>query len=218
MSNASSHIYERLKEDIIDLKYRFGQKIVDNEIASQFGVSRTPIRETLSKLERDGFVKKIPNVGYFINRISIQDIKDLYFVRGIIELEGVKLALKNMDEEKIISLEKIVRNSRKLLEAKNLTEYAKASWQMHRTFVLYGENRLLYQMFNAMSEKLIMAANIGFREQKRLFKGQNDHETIIAYLKKNKWKELIRFLKKHIKEAEKNTIETIMSNPANIFC
>ncbi|HDH86475.1 MAG TPA: GntR family transcriptional regulator, partial [Desulfobacteraceae bacterium] len=97
MGNASSHIYERLKEDIIDLKYRFGQKIVDNEIASQFGVSRTPIRETLSKLERDGFVKKIPNVGYFINRISIQDIKDLYFVRGIIELEGVKLALKNMD-------------------------------------------------------------------------------------------------------------------------
>jgi len=218
MGTTTNNIYNELKDQIIHLKYDFGQRLPDTEISVQFGVSRTPVREALSKLERDGFIKKTPNVGYFINRISIQDIKELYFVRSIIELEGVKLALKNMHKEKIISLGKIVLNSRKLLEAKNIAEYAKASWQMHKTFVSYGGNNLLSEMLNDMSEKLLMAANIGFREPDRLFKSQSEHETIIEYLKKNDSKELIKFLKKHISGAEKNTIENIMSNPANIIC
>ena len=218
MRTTTNDIYNELKNQIIHLKYSFGQRLPDTELSAQFGVSRTPVREALSKLERDGFVKKTPNVGYFLSRVSIRDIKELYFVRGIIEVEGVKLALKNMDNEKIASLEKIVGKSRKLLEGRNIIEYAKTSWQMHKTFVSYGGNNLLCELLNNMSEKLLMAANIGFREPNRLFTSQSEHETIIEYLKKNNSKELIRFLKKHIRDAGENTIDNIMSNPANIFC
>lgn len=215
--NMSDIVYTKLKNQIINLNYRFGQKLNDSELALKFEVSRTPIREALSKLERDGFVLRIPNVGYFLRQFSLRDIKDLYYVRGLLEISAVKLAIKNLDSEKINRLHQIVSNARVLLEEDNLEKYTMASWQMHKELVSYCDNKLLYQLISHLSEKLIMAARLGFSNPDRLFISQEEHEILINYLQNGQAKVFINYLKRHIANAERNTLESIVENPDRVF-
>lgn len=90
-------VYERLREALIDLTFPPGQPLREAALVERFGVSKTPIREALVRLERDGLVEIAPYRGARARVYSDEDVRQFYEVRAILETEGVRLATEQAD-------------------------------------------------------------------------------------------------------------------------
>lgn len=114
MGSISDQVYEGLREEIVEGLLRPGERLSDRDISARFGVSPTPVREALKKLEQDGFVERC---GKFrvVRRLSVRDLRELYFVRKLLEPEACFLAASNLRPEKVEELEGLLLGMEKCL-------------------------------------------------------------------------------------------------------
>ncbi len=106
----------RLRHLILSRELRPGERLVQSELAEQLGVSRTPIREALHRLESDGLVKLSPNKGASVADLSTSELEDIYSIRIAIEGYGAYLAAQSITNEDLERLEALVRRMRELFE------------------------------------------------------------------------------------------------------
>ena len=140
--NKKSTAYEHLKKKIICGLLQPGEPLNEAILSKEFKVSKTPIREALQRLERDGFVEDIPGRGCFVSRISFQDIKELFEIREILECEVVKRAALKGDPEKIEAVRKKFESLESNADRSPRSQF-KAGDQIHTYIVeAFGNNRL----------------------------------------------------------------------------
>ena len=101
-------VFQQIRSDIINGKYKENDELRENTIGKELGVSRTPVREALRQLELEGLVSIIPNRGAFVTGISHKDIKDIYLIRSLLEGLCARWAAENISEEKLTELEEII--------------------------------------------------------------------------------------------------------------
>lgn len=99
MENKKAAVYGKIKQRIIDGALSPGFPINENEFARDLNVSKTPLREALSQLEKEGLIEKIPGRGSAVRHITFQDIRDIFEVREIIECGAAKKAALRHDEK-----------------------------------------------------------------------------------------------------------------------
>jgi len=105
MSNSTaSVIYQEVKNDIIHNHYKAKQRIAEENIAKKFGASRTPVREALRRLEQEGYVECIQNVGTFVRQLSTKEVADYYDVRGLLEGLCARRAAERATQENVHEL------------------------------------------------------------------------------------------------------------------
>jgi GntR family transcriptional regulator, rspAB operon transcriptional repressor len=97
-------VYERLKEKIINQEIKPGGLINDVSLSRELEVSKTPIREAIQQLEKEGFIENIPGKGAFASRISIQDVRETFEIREMLECETIKRAAIKHDPNKLFAL------------------------------------------------------------------------------------------------------------------
>ncbi len=95
------YAYQAIKKDIIEGVLRPGTLISENELAEKLGISRTPVREALHRLESDRFLKIYPKRGIFVPDISVKDVRDLYSIRAVLEPFAARLATKSILMEEV---------------------------------------------------------------------------------------------------------------------
>jgi len=100
-------IEESLKIDILTGKLRSGQRIVEQNLCDQYGLSRTPIREILRRIEAEGLIETIPNRGAFVRGFSARDIDDFYLLKSALEIQCVRWAIERITDEEMDLLEQI---------------------------------------------------------------------------------------------------------------
>src|SRR5260370_21550249 len=88
----SKRVYQALKRDIITGVHPPGEALSEKDLAERYSSSRTPVREAAVRLQQDHLLKIIPNRGYFITKISVQDLTDLYDYRAAVEFACAELA------------------------------------------------------------------------------------------------------------------------------
>ena len=103
----SDYVYDKILEDIVQLKYVPGEKISETQLSAVLEVSRAPIKNALAKLEKEGFVSIKPQYGTFVSEISVERAKGICEIREILEAEAVRKAVHNISDETIQSLEKL---------------------------------------------------------------------------------------------------------------
>ena len=103
----SNHVYEALKADIVSLRLEPGALVQEETLARRLGVSRTPVREALRRLEQDGLVQILPKKGIIVTSISISDIREFFQLRLALEPLAARLAAEAMPEEEIRHLREL---------------------------------------------------------------------------------------------------------------
>ena len=93
-------VYENLKRRIISHSLSPGEPLNESVLTKELGISKTPIREALQQLEKEGFVENIPGKGSFVSRISIQDIREMFEIREILECEVIRRVASKGDLNK----------------------------------------------------------------------------------------------------------------------
>lgn len=98
-------IEEELKIDILSGKLRSGQRIVEQDLCDRYGISRTPIREILRRIEAEGLIETIPNRGAFVKGFTQQNIDDFYVMKSALEVQCIRWAIERITDDELDMLE-----------------------------------------------------------------------------------------------------------------
>jgi len=167
-------VYENLKKRIINHQLKPGESLNESVLTKELGISKTPIREALQQLEKEGFIENIPGKGSFVSRISIQDIREIFEIREILECEVVKRAAMKSDPDKIGGIRKKFETESN--GDKNSRDQFKAGDRIH-TFIFesFGNKRLL-EYYKRLQEHIIRMRLYFFNQLHQERSGQSFKE------------------------------------------
>jgi len=94
-------IYQSIKRDILSCVYQPGEQLSANQLAERYKLSATPVREALNALEQEGLIEAIPRIGFFVSRITIKDIRDMFEYRIILEGATAEMAARYITDEEL---------------------------------------------------------------------------------------------------------------------
>jgi DNA-binding GntR family transcriptional regulator len=138
-------VYENLKKRIISHALSPGEPLNESVLTKELGISKTPIREALQQLEKEGFIENVPGKGSFVSRISVQDIREICEIREILECEVIRRVASRGDLNKL-EAEAIGKKFESSGADGNMTprSYFRAGLQIHNfVFEAFGNKRLL---------------------------------------------------------------------------
>ena len=117
--NLNSIVVEYIKESILAGKYKEGDHILETEVAMTLGISRAPVREALKELEKEGIVTTLPRRGTFITKFSIEDIKEVFDIRMLLENNIFKILIydNKLNDHDINHLKRLVSEMEKIAES-----------------------------------------------------------------------------------------------------
>ncbi len=101
-------VFHRIREDILNGKYKDNEELKEVAIGNELGVSRTPVREALRQLELEGLVQIIPNRGAYVTGIKVKDIQDIYMIRSRLEGLCARWACDNITAEQLDEMEETI--------------------------------------------------------------------------------------------------------------
>ncbi|PZR86972.1 MAG: GntR family transcriptional regulator [Stutzerimonas stutzeri] len=128
---STDQIYRALRGDILNAVLRPGESISEARMALQFGVSRTPVRESFKRLVEDGFLVVVPQVGTFVAPIDLAAVYDSQFVRETLECRTVALAAENIDADGKAKLDELIRQQEQLLAAGDRAGFFRSDEAFH---------------------------------------------------------------------------------------
>jgi DNA-binding GntR family transcriptional regulator len=132
---AQEAVLAELRRRIATGRMRPGERIVQDSLAEELGVSRVPLRETLKILEGEGQVTYVAHRGYFVALLSLADLLEVYRIRELLEAEAVGLALPLMSEEDVDRFQEAARDVEQAAELGDLTAMTRANRRFHATLI-----------------------------------------------------------------------------------
>lgn len=142
-SNKKKLAYEFLRDRIINNDYKPLDSITEQSICQELEISKTPVREALKELEKDGFVKVLPSKGCLVSSLSIDYIREIFEIREILECAAIRIAATRADKAQF---EHMLNHheSFELAEANNMKDSLVSGYEIHTTIMeSVGNNRLL---------------------------------------------------------------------------
>ncbi len=211
----TSLIFEKVREDILDNKYKNGEKIVEAKLAEELGVSRTPVREALKQLELDGLVDNIPNRGVIVKGISYQDLYDIYTIRVFAEGIAAKWAVERMDDGTIDELKEIYELMEFYTYKNDTSKLFELSTKFNRTIYTASKSRYLEQILKDFQLFISRARSESIQIEGRPKLALKEYEEILnAFINRDAEAASIA-VKNHISNALINSKK--VSNLKNIF-
>ena len=191
-------VYDSLKKSILHGKLKAGQRLIEEQLAYQIGISRTPVREAFHKLERDDLVSRLPKGGFAVREFTKEDVREIFGIRIALESYAASLATLHITPDKISALEKKMDD----------TENALKKGEDEKVIQLYTEfHDLLYK--SCRSKKLIEMIN-NFRDYFFRYRSAllhtpegfkisiTDHRQMLEAMKKRNPRVVERFVRSHL--------------------
>ena len=206
VSNKKVRVYESLKRQIIDCELVPGLPINEADFASELGVSKTPVREALRQLERDGFVENVPGRGSTISHLTPMNIHEVLEIREIIETGAAKqVAQLNPDNEEL--MKKRVEHQRLLSDKPENEEYVHewGEWEdVHLSIVEALGNSTFLSMYEGLLDRIKRIRNhFGQRfTQRRFNEIISEHLAILDAIIEGDPDRAEQAVKKHLQNAD----------------
>lgn len=142
-------VYEAIRQAILDRRLKPGDHIRGQELTELLNVSRTPLREALGLVERDGLVQYIPNRGWFVAKFTPSEIREIFFIRSGLENMAADLIIDRLTEDDYAELEAQIRALGDAIRQMNVPQRNQLDLAFHRHLVgLSGNQRLLRMWYN----------------------------------------------------------------------
>jgi DNA-binding GntR family transcriptional regulator len=188
-----------------------GQKIEEVSLAESFGVSRTPIREALRILNKQGVVELVPHKGAFVRTFSIKEIEDIFQLLAILEGTCAELAVSKMTPEDLKKIEKLHNDLERRYMANDHNAYKKASNKLHRRLMEIAGNAAIIEAIEEFNQKIVIYRNRQLYEPDRLKKSIIAHRKLLDALLEKKGKKAKTAMKRHLLAVSKAVVNLIQT-------
>jgi DNA-binding GntR family transcriptional regulator len=202
-------IFNSLREAIIIGELRPGERLMEVQLAEKMGVSRTPVREAIRKLELEGLVDMIPRKGAHVAELSVKDIMDVLEVRASLDGLATALAAERITDDELKELNHINGQFSTYIEKENLSGSVKKDVEFHDIIYKASRNDKLITILSNLREQVQRFRVIYLKDYsspKNLIKEHND---IFAAVSSRSLESARAVAKTHIKNQEKTILSSI---------
>ena len=202
-------VFNTLRKAILTGTLKPGERWMEVHLANNLGVSRTPIREAIRKLELEGLVIMIPRRGAEVAQITEKSLKDVLEVRRALDALSVELACDRITEEELGTLKKACDDFEKAVRGKDVSVIAKADVALHDIIVKATGNQRLQQLVNNLAEQMYRYRFVYIKDESQHDKLIAEHKEIFESIAGRDKERAARAAKVHIDNQEKSIIRQI---------
>jgi DNA-binding GntR family transcriptional regulator len=177
-----SRAYAALKDVIVTMdvyRSRADVRLDERRLAQDFGISRTPVREAMAQLEREGFVRSVPRRGVYVVRKTKREVIELITAWAALESMAARLITQNAGGEEIAALRRMFATFEDGKIAAKLDEYSEVNIEFHQAIIRMSGNRVLIDLAENLFTHMRMIRRKTIGEQDRADRSIRDHMTII---------------------------------------
>ncbi|PAB56309.1 GntR family transcriptional regulator [Anaeromicrobium sediminis] len=172
-------VFDHLRNSILNGELKPGERLMEVQLAQQLGVSRTPVREAIRKLELEGLVVMIARKGAYVADLSVKDILDVIEVRSVLEGLAASLAAVRMNGEDVDELKEISNKFKACFEAKDTDGMIEHDRKFHECILKSTRNSKLIQINQGLQEQIHRFRIIYFSEYSQAKGLLSEHEQIL---------------------------------------
>ena len=214
---ARQRVYEHLKSAILSGHLHPGEKLTEQSWAEAIGVSRTPVREALHKLEAEGLIKPRKKRGYIVSRDSKEEVEELFELRSILEGYTLRLISQTISEETFKQLEGFVQNAEEALRRKKINEVFKWNTRFHDTLHALVANKVrLHRLIVNMRKYVLRHRKDTLRYPDGGRRSVEGHRKILMALKLKDPDLCERIMREHIQEAKEDALQSLFRTPSRL--
>ena len=202
-------VFNTLRQAILRGELKPGERLMEIQLANKLGVSRTPIREAIRKLELEGLVLMIPRKGAEVAEITEKNMLDVLEVRRALEELAVKLACERITEEEIQELKDAADAFQKILSEKDITKIAEADEAFHDVIFKSTGNDRLIQLLNSLREQMYRYRLEYLKREEYHPQLLEEHQQIIDRITRKDQSEAAELIDRHIGNQEDVMLENI---------
>ena len=203
-------VYRVLKESIVKGFLEPGTKLLENRIAEEMQVSRTPVREAMQKLVAEGFVKTTPNQTMVVTEVSPEDVKEVLQIRGVLEGLAARIAAKKINRREIDELENVVAQMSLYVSKENLSSYCKVDDEFHDLILNICGNKWIIQIRDNLGSFIYRFRIKSLSVPGRLKCSLKEHQAIMEALKKRDSVEADRLSQVHMENTIINILKKVV--------
>ncbi|MFN3699082.1 MAG: GntR family transcriptional regulator [Dictyoglomus sp.] len=203
----SIKVYEIIRDAIVSGKLPPGTKLTVDDLSKELGVSRTPVKEALVRLEREGLVENIPRRGMYVAQINIEDALEIYELREILEGFAIRKAAERIDEESLKILKELLNRGENYIHKSNFKSYSNIDEEFHKILWNISGNKRLFKILENIRSviRLLMSSSVNLpgRAQASLL----EHKKILFALEKKDPDLAETYMREHISNVKKVVLE-----------
>jgi len=199
-------VFETLREAIINGILKPGERLMEVQLAEELGVSRTPVREAIRKLELEGFVVMIPRKGAYVADISLKDVADVFEVRAALESLAAGLAAERITEEEIEELERVLVQQQNLADSDRLEDIIKIDTDFHDVLYRASRNERLVQIVSHLREQIQRFRTASLSQPGRMRIALEEHKELVEAIAERNVEKAQSLAREHIENAEQSMI------------
>lgn len=205
--------YQAIRKAIRQRRFRSGDRLRETELAEMLGLSRTPIREALARLQVEGLAAENGQRGFSIIEFDHSIVTELFVIREILEGAAAKLAARNAQDAEIAWLRDLHDEYADLVNTGKSSQLIEKNRQFHEAMALCAHNRFLLRMLEPIQDALGLLGESNLTDEKRAKENLMDHEEIVSALEDRDPVKADEATKRHIRAAYASRIKRMFSSP-----
>lgn len=206
-------LLDRLRRMVVDGELTPGSKVPEKALCEQFGVSRTPLREALKVLANEGLVTLTPNRGAMVSELTLADLEEAFPVMGALEALSGELACANITPAEVAEIERLHAEMIGYYEGGELSAYFSTNQRIHELILDAARNLTLATLYRSLAGRIRQARYLANMSPERWRQAVEEHECMIAALKKRDGAALGEILKRHLANKFETVKEALIARP-----
>jgi len=205
----SDHAYTVLKEKLLNMEG--GAYLSMRQFANEIGISYTPVREAFLRLQNEGALEQIPNVGFFVATMDINEILQLFQVRECIEPFVLRKVIARVTPGHIVFMRGLVEEQKQALDAEDITRYMKLDIRLHEVLLDIYDNQHIKSVYHTVREKYMICSNriaLSFYPD-----ALEEHADLIDAIESGNTELSVELLNRHIESAKQRIMEGFTKIP-----
>ena len=207
--SAREKTYDYLKANILSGHFVPGERLAEEHLAAELGVSRTPVREALHKLEQEGLIEPLESRGFRVPQDSPEEIEDLFDIRTVLEGYTLKIICERITDEQMAMLEEIIEKADDALRRKRIDEVFQWNTQFHDTLhSLVADKRRFHSLIVNMRKYVLRYRKDTLRNLGAAKRAGDGHRQILLALKLKEPELCERVMRTHIRQSKEDALQT----------
>lgn len=202
----ADQVFEHLETDILSGKYQKGESLTESKLSAELGVSRTPIREALKRLEQEHLIEESPK-GMTIVGISKKDLDDIFKIRGALEGKAAEMAAKNHTEEQLSIVREALEFQEFYLVKHDPDRIKSMDSRFHETIYKMSGSTVFYDVLVPLHKKLLKYRKASVSESSRAEASVAEHRAIYEAIAARDGELASKLTIEHLNNAYKNMIK-----------
>lgn len=202
-------VCENIRQAIIDGTFSPGERLMEIQLADEMGVSRTPVREAIRKLELEGFVVMIPRRGTYVADISIRDITEIYEIRTCLDVLSAGLAAERITDEELEALNRLLVEIGQYIAENNMEKIVEADTAFHDILYQASRNERLRSIINNLREQLTGIRGRSMSYPGRLVETMGEHRALVDSIAARDVERAQNAARVHIENAEHTLMKSL---------